>query len=42
MENYKCKEEMNNHELFNLRMGYYMTGKIINRKIYYKVKDGRL
>lgn len=34
---YKTKEEMNQHELFNLRMGYYLTGKIIKGQIYYKI-----
>lgn len=34
---YKSKEEMNNVELLNLRLGHYITGKIINGKIYYNI-----
>lgn len=34
---YKIKEEMTNVELLKLRLGHYVTGKIINGKIYYKV-----
>jgi len=38
MDYYKCKEEMTVGELLYLKLGYYMVGKIINGKIYYKVK----
>jgi len=34
---YKTKEEMNKLELLRLRLGYYVTGKIINGKIYYNI-----
>ena len=34
---YKSKEEMTNAELLKLRLGHYVTGKIINGKIYYKI-----
>lgn len=34
---YKSKEEMTNVELLKLRLGHYITGKIINGKIYYKI-----
>ena len=39
---YKSKEEMNQHELLNLKLGRYLSGKIINGQIYYKVEDERL
>lgn len=34
---YKTKEEMTKVELFRLRLGYYMVGKIVDGQIYYKV-----
>ncbi len=34
---YKSKEEMNQHELLNLKLGRYLSGKIINGQIYYKI-----
>ena len=34
---YKSKEEMTNVELLKLRLGHYVTGKIINGKTYYKI-----
>lgn len=34
---YKSKEEMTNVELLKLRLGHYVTGKIINGKIYYNI-----
>ena len=34
---YKSKEEMTNVELLKLRLGHYVTGKIVNGKIYYKI-----
>jgi len=34
---YKSKEEMTNVELLKLRLGHYITGKIINGKTYYRV-----
>lgn len=34
---YKTKEQMTEVELLRLRLGYYLTGKIINGKIYYKI-----
>ncbi len=34
---YKSKEEMTNVELLKLRLGHYVTGKIINGNIYYKI-----
>ena len=34
---YKTKEEMTEVELLRLRLGHYLTGKIIKGKTYYKV-----
>lgn len=34
---YKCKEEMNQHELLNLKLGRYLSGKIIDGKVYYLI-----
>ena len=34
---YKSKEEMTEVELLKLKLGHYVTGKIINGKIYYKI-----
>lgn len=34
---WKTKEEMTKVELLYLRLGYYTTGKIINKKIYYNI-----
>ena len=36
---YKSKEEMNQHELLNLRLGRYLSGKIKNEKIYYNMNN---
>ena len=34
---YKTKEQMTEVELLRLRLGHYLTGKIIKGKIYYKI-----
>lgn len=34
---YKTKKEMTEVELLRLRLGRYLTGKIINEKIYYNI-----
>ena len=36
---WKTKEEMSKAELLYCRLGYYLTGKIINGKTYYKVDE---
>ena len=33
----KAKEELNEWELLNLRLGYLMVNKIVKGKIYYQV-----
>ena len=34
---WKTKEELNEWELLNLRLGYLMVSKIVKGKIYYQV-----
>lgn len=34
---YKTKEQMTAGELLYLKLGYYMVGKIIKGKTYYKI-----
>lgn len=34
---YKTKEEMTKSELLYCRLGRYLTGKIIDGKVYYKI-----
>lgn len=34
---WKTKEEMSKIELLHLSLGHYLTGKIINGKMYYKI-----
>lgn len=34
---WKTKEEMTKVELLYLHLGYYTTGKIINKKTYYNI-----